>query len=243
MLAALHLTDPRQDALRQLTEIDWRGALEFSDRARLTLVLREVARDAMPPWVRDRVDENAAKWLIRRRSIEDLYRTLYDLLTRDGLEFIALKGVTHTGIANRVQYDVDLYLPSATVGKAQQALVASGWTQAKGMDGFPTDHLPALIRRTDWQWRGDFFDPDLPLAVELHFRFWNDEVEHLRAPGTDEFWARRVSSRLAGVEMEVLSPPDLLAYAALHLLKHVLRGSVRGFPRLRGCPHPAGARQ
>ena len=41
-------------------------------------MLRDAARDAMPPWVRDRVDENAAKWLIRRRSIEDLYRTVHD---------------------------------------------------------------------------------------------------------------------------------------------------------------------
>jgi predicted MFS family arabinose efflux permease len=229
VLAALHLTDPQTEALRQLSESDWRAALEFSDRARLTLVLREMARDAMPRWVRDRVDENAANWLIRRQSIEDLYRRIHGLLTCHGLEFVALKGVTHTEVAGRVQYDVDLYLPRETVTKAQEALVAAGWVSAKGMEGFPTDHLPALIRPIDWQWRGDFFDPDLPIAIELHFRFWNDETERLRAPGVDEFWTRRETSRIAGIDLSVLSPPDLLGYAALHLLKHLVRGSVNAF--------------
>ena len=65
-------TDPQLDGLAQLDERGWRGVLDYSDRARLTLVLRDAAGDAMPQWVRDRVDGNAAKnWLIRPTGIED----------------------------------------------------------------------------------------------------------------------------------------------------------------------------
>ena len=55
------------------------------------------------------------------------------------------------------------------------------------MEDFPTDHLPVLIRRTGWEWRGDFFDPDIPMGVELHFQFWNPRLERLPAPDTDRF--------------------------------------------------------
>src|SRR5204863_5885897 len=68
-----------------------------------------------------------------------------------------------------------------------------------------------------------------PLCVELHFRFWNPDLERLPAPGTEEFWNRRVLQSVGGVDMQVLSPADALGYAALHLVKHLLRGSTRPF--------------
>jgi hypothetical protein len=102
------------------------------------------------------------------------------------------------------------------------------------MEAFPTDHLPALVRKTTWEWRNDFFDSEIPLSIELHFRFWNPDLERLAAPGTEEFWKRRVKQPVNGVELGVLCPPDALAYAALHLVKHLLRGSgVRPFHVLR----------
>jgi MFS family permease len=229
VLAALHLTEPRTDLLSRLTDREWRDALAFCDRSRLTLVLREIARDAMPPAVRDRVDGNAAKNLVRAGIIEDVYRAVHRLLNGAGLEFVALKGLAHDTVAGRVQYDIDLYLPRETVTQAQEVLVASGWTPIRGMESFPTDHLPALIRRTDWEFHGDYFDPAMPLAVELHFRFWSEELERLQAPGVAEFWTRRVTRRIAGVDLGVLSPQDELAFASLHLLKHVLHGSVYVF--------------
>jgi MFS family permease len=229
VLAALHLTDPRPEELRQLSDTEWCDALAFCDRARLTLVLRDVARDAMPPAIRERVDDDAAKNVLRTTAFETAYREVYDRLTAAGLEFVALKGLTHTEVKSRVQYDIDLYLPREAARRAQETFIAAGWNPAKGMEAFPTDHLPALVRQYDWEWRGDFFDPGMPIALELHFRFWNDETERLPAPGTDDFWTRRTTRRIAGVELGVLTPPDALGFAALHLLKHVLRGSVREF--------------
>ena len=34
-----------------------------------------------------------------------------------------------------------------------------------------------LIRKTGWKWREDYFDPEMPTAVELHFAFWNERAE------------------------------------------------------------------
>jgi predicted MFS family arabinose efflux permease len=229
-LAALHLTAPRFEPLRALTAAQWREALDYCDAERLSLVLRDVAREAMPEEVRARVDERSAKSTIRARKFEELYRELHATLTAAGLDFIALKGLAHAGTPGRVQYDIDLYLPPETVHRAQEILIAAGRSPLAGMDSFPTDHLPALLPpRADWKWVGDYFDPGLPIGVELHFRFWNDETERVRASGTDEFWTRRVKRPIAGVEMGALSPPDTLAYASLHLLRHVFCGSVYAF--------------
>ena len=122
MLAALHLSEPGLDALAGLNDQQWREALDYSDRSRLTLALREAARHVMPPWVRDRTDRDAANHLLRLRGIEQLYRDLDSHLTAVGVEFLALKGLTHGALLGsrpeiRVQYDIDLFTPRASDGK------------------------------------------------------------------------------------------------------------------------------
>jgi hypothetical protein len=234
-LAALHLSEPRLEGLERLTEREWSATLDYCDSARCTLALRELARCAMPEAVGKRVDADAAKNRVRLNGIEDLYRWLDRRLGAEGLPFVALKGMTHAALfrigleQGRVQYDIDLYLPVLHAQRAQQVLISDGWVALEGMETFPTDHLPALIRRTGWEWRGDFFDPEIPLAVELHFQFWNERLERLAAPGTEEFWSRRTTRPVGGIELGMLHPPDALAYASLHLLKHVLRGSAKPF--------------
>jgi len=232
VLAALHLGDPRPQSLARLRDADWRAALEFSNRSQITLALRRRARDFMPPWVRAITDENAAHNGERLAVVEELYRSISRRLGDAGIEFLALKGLTQcplfgTQPQDRPQYDVDLYLPRETIFTARDLLHAAGFESMEGMERFPTDHLPALIRKTGWQYRGDVFDPKMPLAIELHFQFWNGNLERLPAPGVEEFWARRVLR--ANLRLPALAEPDALAYACLHLLKHILRGSARPF--------------
>ena len=235
MLAALHLAEPRAEALGRLSDGQWREALDFCDRSRLTLFLRSRFRDKLPPEVRERTDRNAAGNVARLEQIEARYRELAAQLAGAGAEFIAIKGVTHsalfgTALEHRAQYDIDLFLPREGLFAARDALLTSGYETAVDMERFPTDHLPALVRRDPtWQWRGDYFDPGIPLSVELHFQFWNERLERLRAPGVAEFWGRRTTHRVAGIEMGVLCPADALGYAALHALRHLLQGSVSPF--------------
>jgi len=199
VLAALHFSEPRPEALSGLSEAEWRQALDFSDRSQLTLALRQAARERFPRPVGDRTDADAAKNLVRLAAIRQLYADLSGLLARAGVEFVALKGITQcafTGMRpeDRVQYDVDLYCPQQTVYAARDALAEWGLESIEGMEDSPTDHLPALIRKTGWEWRGDFFDTEIPMAVELHFQFWNAALDLLDAPGVEGFWSRRVAA-------------------------------------------------
>jgi hypothetical protein len=225
VLSALHLRDPQQP---RLTDAEWSAALDFCDRSRLTLTLRDRARAHMPAWVEERTSRNATQNAVRLERLLDLYRSLAHF------QLVALKGVSQsllTGIPpdTRVQYDVDLYAPHESVLAARDQLLTSGYESLSELEEFPTDHLPALIRKTGWEWRGDFFDLEIPTAIELHFRLWDPHVERLDAAGVEEFWERRMTREIAGMEMPVLHPADALGYTALHLLRHLLRGNVTPF--------------
>jgi MFS family permease len=102
-------------------------------------------------------------------------------------------------------------------------VVSVGYEPLHGTEQLSTDHLPPLLRKTGWEWRGDFFDPEIPPSVDLHFQLWDASTERFEAPGVEQFWPRRI--RQEG--LPVLDPADRLGYAALHLLRHLLRSSVR----------------
>jgi len=228
-LAALHLSERR---VPDLSDAEWRAALDFCDSAHLTLALREAARESMPAWARERVDGNARRNIERVRSAEALYRTIHERLTARGIEFLAIKGLTHCPDFTprpelRVQYDIDLFVPAKDLEAARQAVLEMGFESFDGVEGFPTDHLPPLIRKTGWEWRGDFFDPEIPYSIELHHRFWNPDLERLPVEDVNAFWDRRTARELAGVSCQVLSRADALGYACLHVLKHVLRASTK----------------
>jgi len=222
VLAALHFCEPAADRLIELNRDGLREALEWCDRQGLTLQLRQILPEA--------VAETARKNRLRLQMAEETYRRLASLPG----EFIALKGIAHCQLfgirpEDRAQYDIDLYFPRDTVEAARDALLAQNYETIAGLEKLPTDHLPGLFPRTQWRWRGDYFDPEMPLAIELHFQFWNAPLERLETPGVDEFWTRRVRRTIGGAEIQVLCPQDAVAYAALHLLKHVLHGSTKVF--------------
>ncbi len=188
----------------------------------------------MPEWVRERVDGCAVRNLERLRRYEELYRAIDARMRTAGVDYMALKGLAHcpdfgTDPATRVQYDLDLYAPQGQALDASDALSPLGYEPMEALRRLPTDHLPALIRKTGWEWRGDFFDAEIPISVEVHFQFWNSRLERLAAPGTSAFWDRRVARQIAGISIDALCSHDALAFASLHLLKHVLQGSARPF--------------
>ena len=226
MLAALHLTEPRAP---HLTDAQWREALAFANRSQMTLALHA---DAMPAWVREVIAGNLANNGERLVRTQALYREIADCLGGAGVDYVALKGLTQCPMfgaepRTRPQYDIDLYCPRESIHAAHGALLGLGFEPLEGMERFPTDHLPALVRKTGWQYRGDVFDPEMPLPIELHFQFWNGGLERIASSGVEEFWGRRTVRPLTG--LPALDAPDALAYACLHLLKHVLRGSARPF--------------
>jgi len=163
-----------------------------------------------------------------------VYEEVAGALAAGGVEFAVLKGFSHwPGYAldprHRPQYDLDLLCPQGQLSAARDAVASLGYKPLSGFDGLPIDHLPAMIRNRGWRWRGDYFDTEMPLGVELHFRLWDYETERIRAPGVESFWERRVERRVEEFRFPALDPIDTVAYAALHTVRHLLRGDIRLF--------------
>lgn len=225
MLRALR----REPPVGGTDEAGWSEALDFAERARVTLVLRAALLeggwwDGVPVPIRRRLDQNLADNTVRLERLRAAAAEIAERFADAGVEFVALKGLSHSPdfIADprlRVQYDLDYYCPREMVGRARDALLAMGYEPTGGWEAYPVDHLPTMLRKTGWQWRGNYFDPELPPAVDLHFRFWDEQTERLAAPGVEEFWKRR-----EGRELELA---DRLGYAALHAVRDLLRGDLR----------------
>ena len=202
---------------------DWPALLEQTDRARLTLALGIRRREWLPAGVRGRIERDLTNNAERYRRFTDVRGQIADALMARRVPFLFLKGNTHfpyfcDDLLDRPQYDIDLFCPPAAIHEARCALEELGFEAAARPDR-RADHLPPMIRRAPWQWHGDYFDPNLPPSIELHFRFWDASTEGFDVAGLAEFWNRRAGS--------ALGLPDRLSYAALHALRHLLRGDLR----------------
>jgi len=122
----------------------------------------------------------------------------------------------------RSQSDIDLYCPAHVIETAQSALRSIDYRPSTNVDYRDADHLPAMVRQGDWQWRGNAFDPEMPLSIELHFCLWNENVSLLQVPGMDAFWERRTTRTIDGVSFPCLNSVDHLGYFSLHILRNIL---------------------
>lgn len=232
VLAALHLSAPDTAGLAEFSDREWHAALDFAHRSTIGLDLARAARPVMPAWVQTELDNCAARNRERIRRVCELYSEMRSCLDAAGIPWLALKGITHAPLFGssadeRQQCDVDLYVPPDQALATRDIFLGWGYEPMEGMEAFPTDHLPAMVRKTGWEWRGDYFDVDAPFAIEIHSRFWDENLEGLPATGIETFWERREQRRCSGIELPVLSTPDVLGYAALHFLKHVFQGTPR----------------
>lgn len=195
---------------------DWKAALDFADRASLTPLLSTLDLPAEP---RVRVDGALARNTLRNERVAAAYQEIAPLF-----EHVLLKGATHVpdftaDPRHRVQYDLDVFVPRDRCDHARDALLKLGYEPVAGWKD--VDHLPAMVRKTGYEWSGDYFDPDMPIGVEIHFQFWDQASLCLRADGVEAFWTRR-----QGDQLELV---DRLGYAALHATRHLLRGNLRAF--------------
>ena len=232
VVEALRLDSPDTIALRALSETEWQKALAYADRTRLTLPLGLEARDLMPDWVRAQVnrrfEQNSERW--RRTQIT--YSEIADAFESEAIEFAVVKGFAHCPLfartpAERWQGDLDLFLTSEQARRAFQIARGLGYEPVIPEDQHPLNHLPTLVRSGDWKWKGDFFDVEMPLALELHFRLWDPETEGFELAGLDQLWERRTKAEVDGVSCLTLDPADAVAYSALHLARHLLHGNLR----------------
>ncbi len=230
-MAALSFSEDSRQAghgiLRNLSDSEWEKLLDFTNSGGITLVAGTLCRDDLPPRLRQRIDRDISRNRERLRRLRSELMAVSQRLETERTQFLLLKGFSlgHEYIFDpglRMHFDIDLFVPPDSVQQANRAVLSMGYEPSPGDGTLPADHLPTLTRKTSWRWQGDFFDPEIPPAVELHFRFWDAETECISAPGVEEFWQRRVSQD----GLPVLHPADRLAYATLHLLRHLFRGRV-----------------
>ena len=232
MLGALQFAEPDLSALAGMDDAGWSKALRFSDRSHLTLALGSMPGDQLPEPVRERIRCNLANNARRWDRARATYREIAAAFDAEGLEHAVLKGFSHCPLLvpdprRRSQGDIDFLLPPDYALRARDAAMRLGYEPIVPEDCHPIDHLPSMVRKTGWQWRGDFYDPEAPLSIELHFQLWDQKTERFAPHGLDCFWERRQSRELEGLRFTGLHPVDTIAYSTLHALRHLLRGDPK----------------
>ena len=217
-----------------MSDAAWRNLLPLTDRSQLTLPLGTNGPGSLPQWVRARIERDLSNNAIRYERTMQAYREVERALTSRGIRFAVLKGFAQwplycDDLRARPQYDLDLYCPESDIEAAYLAIVALGYEPFRQKPGTPIDHLSPLIRKTGWRSRGDYYDPEMPLTIELHFRFWDRGTEGFDVQGADTFWERRRVREIAGMAIPALDPADALSYTAWHLIRHLLRGDLRAY--------------
>jgi predicted MFS family arabinose efflux permease len=228
MLAALQFQHPQGQPLQSMTNSEWHDLFCRWEISRLLIPLRQTCGDMLPEWVRSRIDQNLADNRERFERIKQAYSDFALASEERGAEHVVIKGfaqcpdfVEHPRL--RLQSDIDLYCPPESISKALDALRDLGYQPD---DRGSADHLPAMIPPTPWTWRGNPYDPAIPVSFELHFCFWNERFSKLRPKGLDQFWLRRVERWLDGMHFPALAPVDNVAYSALNLLRDTLSNAM-----------------
>ena len=209
------------------SEADWQALIEFADRTQLTLHLR--GAPGVPDEFRRQVELRFSRNTRRRERIKGEFSELKRTLETNKIEFIVLKGATHEagfGISGeaRVQYDIDLLCPRAD--EVRQALCAAGYAP-HGEESLSDEHSRPLVKPNDWVWRNDYFDPDMPIAVEIHESLWNPKRDRISVRGLDDFRERCCTLMDVEPSVPAFAEPDRLGFAAIHALRHILRNDSR----------------
>lgn len=227
LLSALQLGKRNMEPLQALKEDQWRSLIEFCDTAHLTLVLAQLPTENFPVWLADRLQRNLADNALRYENIRSIYQEAATALDRAGIPHIIIKGFTQAPgyVARpelRSQSDLDFFCPPSQIPAARAALEEIGYRSHESTNIASADHDDALTRLGDWQWRGNLYDPVMPLGIELHFCLWNSTVSRFSIPEIESFWNRRIRRKIDDFSFSCLSPVDHLGHLALHILRNLL---------------------
>lgn len=226
LFASLNI-ERQNDSLLHIADHHWERLLRFADLAHVTLPLARRVDVKLPSWVRERLDINLRDNELRFGQVKNTFVEADKCLREAEVEYVVIKGFTLApdyveAPWLRQQSDLDLYCGPDGIEAAQEALVAIGYEPEKYLDYSEADHSPTLLRLGDWRWRGNAFDPGMPLSVELHFCLWNEKVTLLEDQEIRHFFSRRAHRRIAGMDVPSLSNVDTLGHLSMHILRNLL---------------------
>lgn len=230
-IAALRFSDADPSSLAALTAVEWSGLLTGHEFVRLTIPLRQTCAEQMPLWVQSRVDRYIADNVARLERIKSDYCEINRVLHTAGAEHLVIKGFAQwPGFTDHpcfhLQSDIDLYCPPESIELARDAIFSLGYELSKDNRQHTSDHIPALVRRNGWHWNGNYFDPEMPVSIELHHCFWNRRAFRFGVEVEQEFWARRLERCLDTLTFPALSLQDNLGHSALQILKDCLQDAT-----------------
>jgi len=232
VLQALRFNDRSTAALAAIPRYAWPPLLHAADTEGLTLPLGLRCRGSLPAMVEARIAHNLENNAARHERLSACYAEVAAALQARGIPFVLLKGLSKTryyvdDLRYRPQYDIDIYCPETFLASARETIDGLGYEAVRVTPHSGSDHLPRMIRKTGWKWREDYFDPDMPVAIELHFQFWNEASEGFSAGDLNPFWNRRVVRDVAALQLPAMGEVDALTYSALHLVRHLLHGALQ----------------
>ncbi len=138
-----------------------------------------------------------------------LHKSLHDLLImfqKENVAIIVLKGahlaqLIYKNVALRPMIDVDILVRKADLPQVHEMLLASGYRVSGDQARFEKEHFHYI-----------YSPPDGGIGVEIH---WNIQPSAFPVD-VDGLWERAQPVTIAGVEVLVLSPEDLLLHLCLH---------------------------
>ncbi len=225
---ALQFRDKEPTGLADLSDKERQRFSNWCDVRQVSLMLPAVCGSELPGWVGEQLLPKAARYEVK---FERLKRNLVEIvraLNEAGLEFVMLKGLSHAPALTpdarlRAQGDIDLWLIGPSVYEAGNALRGLGYVPLLNSK---SRHLDPMGQPSSWRWRGDLFDPEMPISVELHYELWDEDAENIDVPGLEQFWSRRVPREFDDCSIDVLCDEDLLGFACLHFILHLLHGEL-----------------
>jgi Uncharacterised nucleotidyltransferase len=225
------------EALLSFNESEWQRGLKMADTAGLTFHLLERLRNrgsfsSLPARIQDRLQTNEQDHTARVAAMCCEFLEFNRQLRSQSIRYLALKGLTYfpdfvDRIEHRVQYDHDFLIAQPDLERAFQLFQQLGYTPLETSDKLPVDHLPTLIRKTGWRWKGNLYDPEIPRAVELHFRLWDETFDLIEIQFAEDVWSRAIHQKFQGECIPTLCPEDALLYGVLHAFRHLLRNDLR----------------
>jgi hypothetical protein len=215
-------------ALSSLDDPTWHELLRFLDENGLTLLFRRrFAHAALPGWISQRLEKNFRDNQKRYETILTQQAEILRAFTEKNIETTLLKGTalarqTHPDPSDRVQYDFDFLVRPDQLRRAEAILANQGYRR----DSRQTPDHVCMVPPEKYRWTGNFFDPRIPLKVELHDCLWHNHYRIdldglLSSPET-------VPAKNIGLQpARILSPVDQFLFLNLHFFRHLFQNQVR----------------